>query len=253
MNLLLVVIYLLQIVGTPVANGSLIISNEVLKFPALPSDHRPVPINDDWELLYYEVHSGRSQYSIRGEVRNISESPLSAPTLIATLANGRQLGIHLDIDQVGAGERAPFQQSFYDEEITAALNQSKDVAFSGVCEYYSAVPEQSFSWSFGSTEIEYDPTRSTVRVSGTVTNIGDASSERYAPMLFGFTTDGHYVGSIAARDIPATIFSGDEIMFEMDHGFNTYSSNEPFSGAGREAVFVLAMAPPVYVSLNCVG
>lgn len=137
--------------------------------------------------------------------------------------------------------------------MTTALNQSPEIEFTGVCEFYDVVLEQAFEWEFEDVKITYDANRSAVRVSGTVTNVGDASAERYAPMLFGFTTDGQYVGSIYPLDAPTTIFSGDQFDFEMDHGFDTYHGNQPFAGAGRDAIFVLAVSMPVYASLNCVG
>lgn len=254
MNILLVLIYLLQVVGTPVADGSfLVISSETIQFPDLPPGTTPTPINQDWELLYYEVHASSSQYVIRGEIRNISPNPLTTPTLIVTVAGGIQIGIHPDTDQTKPGERAPFQHSVYQDEVMAALNQSQTVEFSGVCEdFYSVVPTQAFTWAFEDIEIEYDAGRSAVQISGSVTNVGETSAEGYAPMLFAFTSDGHYVGSIYPIEIPSTIFSGDQVAFEMDHGFDSYHSNEPFAGAGKDAVFVLAMAQPTYVSINCV-
>lgn len=253
MNVLLTIMFLLQAVGTPIADGSLIVSNKTVEFPALPEGSEPMPINDDWELLYYEVNTGSSEYVIQGEIRNISPNPLSTPTLIVTVAGGLQVGIHPDVDQVGSGERAPFRQSNYEEDITVALNQSEEIKFTGVCEFYEVVPKQEFEWEFQDVEIEYNAERSAVRISGNVTNIGDASAERNAPMLFGFTADGRYVGSIYPLDAPSTIFSGDQYDFEMDHGFDSYHSNLPFAGAGRDAIFVLAVSTPVFASLNCVG
>jgi hypothetical protein len=141
----------------------------------------------------------------------------------------------------------------YEDEVTAALNQSQELEFSGVCEYYGVVPQQEFIWEFEKVEIEYDASRSAVRASGVAINAGDTTAELYAPMLFGFTVDGQYVGSISSRDAPQTIVPGDYFEFEMNHGFDSYHSNEPFNGAGQDAIFVLAMAPPIYVSLNCVG
>jgi len=253
MSLLLVVALLLQTVGTPIADGALIVSSGWPEFPALPQGATPTPINDDWELLYYEVATRSDAYVIQGEIRNTSSNPLETPTIIVTFADGGQMGIHPDIDQADSGQRAPFRQSINDEDLIMAMNQSQEIEFTGVCEYYNVIPAQAFAWNFRNVEIEYDAARSAVRASGTVTNVGDAPAENYAPMLFGFTEDGHYVGSINAREVPANILSGDQFEFEMDHGFDSFSSDRPFSGAGRGAVFVLAMAPPVYVSVDCVG
>lgn len=253
MNALITVMLLIQIVATPIADGTVLVSSDDLQFPELPEGADPGPINDDWELLYYEVAISSDEYVIRGEIRNISSNPLSTPTLIVTTADGSQIGIHPDIDKADAGGRVPFQQNVYDEDITAALNQSLEIEFIGVCEFYNVIPHQDFAWTFEDVEVEYDAERSAVRASGTVTNVSGVSVEHYAPMLFGFTADGRYVGSVSSRDAPSTILSGDRFDFEMDHGFDSYHSNEPFNGAGRDAIFVLAMAPPTYVSMNCVG
>lgn len=240
--------------GTPINDGTLVVANSGFPFPPLPEGSKPSPINGDWELLYYEVAASAGQYTVRGEIRNASSNPLETPTLIVTAMGGTQVGIHPDIDEANPGERAPFQYAVYEDELTSALNQSTELEFSGACEFYRAVPEQAFSWEFQNVEIEYNVQRSAVRVAGAVVNTGDTSAERYEPMLFGFTADGQYVGGISpASGFPNTVFSGDRVEFEMDHGFDTYRSNEPFAGAGREAVFVLAMAKPVHVSMNCVG
>jgi hypothetical protein len=265
MNLALVVVFMLQIGGTPIADGTVIVSDSGIQFPDLPEGTTPVPINEDWELLYYEVATTSNQYIIRGEIRNSSPNPLQTPTLIVTISAAgavqgagsgpgvTQIGIHPDIDQVDAGGRAPFQYSVYEDDLTVLLNQSPELRFTGVCEHYQVIPRQEFSWEFTDVEIDYDAGRSAVQVSGTVTNVGDATAEYYAPMLFGFTADGQYVDSISSRDAPQSIVSGDSFAFEMNHGFDSYHSSEPFSDSGRDAIFVLAMAPPVYVSLNCVG
>jgi len=259
MNVLIALDFLLQAVetpvagGTPIPDGTLVVSESGVQFPALPEDAAPRPINEDWELLYYEVSAGSREYFIRGEIRNTSPNPLETPTLSVTVAGVAQVGIHPDVNQVGPGERAPFQYNVSDDEITAALNKAQDVEFTGVCEGYRVVPKLEFAWDFQNIEIEFDARREAVRVEGTVKNAGDATAERYAPMLFGFTANGRYLGSIAAREVPDTIFGGDEFRFEMNHGFDSYYSKDPFQGAGRGALFVLAMSTPVYASLNCVG
>lgn len=224
-----------------------------MQFPALPHDATPRAINEDWELLYYEVSAGSRAYIIRGEIRNASPNPLETPTLIVTVAGGTQVGIHPDVDRVGPDERAPFQYNVSDNEITAALNESQDVEFTGVCEGYRVVPKLEFAWNFQDIGIEYDAGKEAVRVEGTVKNVGDATAESYAPMLFGYTADGRYLGSIAAREVPDTIFGGDEFRFEMNQGFDTYHSKDPFGAAGRGVILVLAMSTPVYASVNCVG
>jgi hypothetical protein len=177
---------------------------------------------------------------------------LDTASLIVTLAGGLQLGIHPDIGSVGPGERAPFQHLVLEDEITAALNQSQQIQFTGVCEHYGVLPEQEFTWDFQDVEIEFDAARSAVRVSGNVTNISETSAERYAPMLLVFNGDGHYVGSIAYGDAPSTTFSGDRVAFELDHGFDTLHGSQPLAGAGKDPIFVLNMAQPVYAFVGCV-
>lgn len=252
MNVLFAIVVLLQTMGTPIDGGSLIVSNTGIQFPALPQDSEATPINEDWELLYYEVTTGSDEYVLRGEIRNISPNPLDSPVLIVTVTGGAQIGIHPVFDQVGSGERVPFFASVSDEEITIALNESMEVEFTDVCENYRVVPERELSWDFQNIEIEYDADGSAVRVTGTVINISDASVEDYAPTLFGFAADGQFVGSIRSRDVPRTFLSGDQLEFEMNHGFGTYYPSGPFNGAGRDAVFVLAMAPMVFGYSDCV-
>lgn len=111
MDVLLALVFLLQTVGTPIADGTLVVLNQDLDFPDLPEGSEPTPINEDWELLYYEVYTGSDEYVIQGEIRNISDNLLSTPTLIVTIADGLELGIHPDVDRVGSGERAPFRKT----------------------------------------------------------------------------------------------------------------------------------------------
>jgi hypothetical protein len=259
MNVLIAMMILLQAVGTPMADatpitdGYLIVSEGAPEFPPLPKDIQPVTINADWELLYYQVVPTSSRYIVRGEIRNTSSNPLSTPTLIVSTANGLEFGIHPEIDRVDSGERAPFAYSIWDDGEMAALNESQELAFSAVCEqFYGVVPAQNLTWEFRDIEIEYDAPRAAARIEGTVVHGGQSNVEYIAPMLFTFNAEGHYIGSIYPYGFPMTLLPGDEVFFEMDHGFDTWSSSDPFNGAGRDAVFVLAMSWPTYVSVSCI-
>jgi hypothetical protein len=253
MNVLLTMVLLLQIVGTPmpgatpITDGYLIVSEGNPEFPPLPTDIQPVTINEDWELLYYEVIASSREYVVRGELRNTSTNPLTTPTVIVTASDGSQFNLHPDIDIVGPGERAPFRFSPWEDSIIAALNQSQELSFTGVCEgFYGMVPVQDFAWEFRDVEIEYDASQAAARIEGTVTNVGQIPSDSYAPMLFAFSSDGRYVGSLFAFGFPGTLLVGAETAFEFDHGFAMYHTGEPFNGAGSGAVFVLAMVVPTY-------
>ena len=246
---LISIVLLLQTVATPIADGQLIVSSEAPQFPDLPEGIEPTRIDENWELLYYDVVTTPSHYIIRGEIRNASPNPLDTPVIVLTLSEGTRIGTPADIAYAAPGARVPFSESVGGDAATIALNQSQEVTVF-TCDNYGVVPKQETSWEFSDVEIEWEAERSAVQVSGTVTNLGP-TAERYVPMLFGFTETGHYLGSIDALESPGTLFTGETTDFEMDQRFNTYHTDEPFVGAGRVPIFVLAMATTVGIYMNC--
>lgn len=253
MNLIVAIVIFMQIGATPIVpDGSLIVSNDDPQFPSLPEGIEPTGIDENWELLYLRVVAGTSSYFIRGEIRNISESPLSAPTLGFTLADGSQLYGVIEIEYTSPGARAPFSVSVHDPQHIAALNASEQISAVSACQPSRVIPAQEHSWAFADVQVEYEADRGAVMVTGEVSNVGDSTAERYYPVVFGFDEQGYYDGSMEPfENVPQAIFPGDSFEFEADRGFNTYGGDEPFSRLGRDPVFALAMAPAVQVSMGC--
>lgn len=228
MHTLIVLILILQTTVTPLAGGgNLVLSASEPQFPDLPVDGQPTPINENLELLYLFLVPSLTRYHIRGEVRNISTSPLTGVTLVFRLANGMQFDGPTDIEYIPAGGRAPFSVSVNSDDLIAGLNQSQDVTVTGTCGFESVAPIQQHTWQFQDVEIEYDASRRAVRVSGNVWNTGGMPPEWSAPVLFGFSEEGKYGGSI--YPVGATqqfTHAGTGILFDIDRIFDTYSSGE---------------------------
>lgn len=255
MPVLMALMLLFQIAATPLAaGGALVLAEGEPQFPPLPADAQPRPITDSLELLYVEVVPASSDYRVRGEVRNTSDSPLTDVTILFTLANGLRFDGPTAFEYIPAGARAPFSIPVFGDDLIAALNQSREFAAIGTCGFEGVAPVQEVSWAFADVDLDYDATRRAVRVSGTVTNTSGMPPEWSAPMLFAFAKDGRFVGAIyPVGKMTQYLDAGATVTFAMDHGFDMYHSDEPFSNAGAEPTFVLAMVKPTAVSLSCAG
>jgi hypothetical protein len=255
MHAIVVILLFFQVAATPLAaGGTLVLSEAEPAFPTLPTDAPPKPITDSLELLYVDVLTTSGDYQVRGEVRNTSESPLTGVTLLFALADGLQFDGPTAFDYIPAGGRAPFSISVYGDDLIAALNTSREFAAIGTCGFEGVAPVQEATWAFADVDLDYDASRRAARVSGTVTNTSGMPSEWSAPTLFAFSKDGHFAGDIyPVGDMTQYIDAGGTVTFAMDHGFDMYHSDQPFSSAGSEPTFVLAMAQPTMVSLSCAG
>ncbi len=249
MMALVVVLLFSQVMGTPIANGNLVISSGVTEFPPLPDDVKATPLDDRWELLYYDVIVAGNDYVIRGEIRNTSAEPLETPTLLMTFSNGAQMDAVADIAFVGSGGRAPFSTAINGDEVTKGLNTSQLIDFA-TCSSSQVIPNLLPKWEFSDVKISWNPEDTTAQVSGTVTNQGQ-DLNRLSPTMFGFSANGHYAGAIDYWDAPTTFFNGDSYNFDMDANVTTYHTDLPFTGAGRELTFVLFMSKEIGAWASC--
>lgn len=247
-----VLIMITPVAATPTPFDNVIVSDQSIQFPPLPDDlGEPLPVDENWEVLYYRIVPTQSSYLIRGELRNISENPLDTPVIVLTLSGGVREGAATETASAGPGERVPFSLTISDDEAIAAMNQSAAVESFDACEFYGVIPERQYQWDFGDIDVECEPDRAAVRVSGSVTNMSGFAVERYVPTVFAFTEDGYFAGSMDPLEFPQRLFEGDSVSFEIDHGFNVYSSSAPFFEAGMNPTFVVAMASPVNAYMNC--
>lgn len=253
MNFIVAALLLVQVASTPIAaGGSLVLSEAEPQFPDLPLDIEPQPITENLELLYVNVIPGSSGYQVRGEVRNISTSPLTGVTLVFTLSDGTQFDGPTDVEYIPPGARAPFSISAYGDDLVASLNQSQEFASVSTCGFERVAPLRQHAWSYADVEVEFDPSHRAVRVSGSATNTEGTPPEWAAPMVFGFSENGQYAGAMyPVGEMTKFTPSGGLLKFELDRGFGTYSSDEPFSNAGIDPTFVLAVVQPTTVSLSC--
>lgn len=80
----------------------------------IPSDADPVPLNDDFELLYYYFAVRSSKVYVFGEMRNVGDEPAVAPRVIFTFLDeaGSPYGEEVivpDLGRVPGAERVSFQ------------------------------------------------------------------------------------------------------------------------------------------------
>jgi hypothetical protein len=136
----------------------------------------------------------------------------------------------------------PFNESVYDDEAVAGLNETREVAFVRACDNCRVMPPIEAQWQFENLQVDYDPDRPALKVSGRVTNVGPDAVDGFAPMVLCFTGEGQYALYIQYTDAPNFIAPGETVEFEEDHGYDSIYLDEPFAGGDT---FVVGMAEPV--------
>lgn len=222
-------------ISTPVPATSL---------PDLPSDISPIALSDELELLYFRSVTLGVHVQLVGELRNTTDYWVPAPLLILNSESGLRAQPAMLHGDIPPGGREQFSHGFFDElvgsERADALKISIDTVDHEFCDIEPVdVYNDQMQLQVASEEVTIDLDRPAFQTKVKVKNLGDMPTHYvYASALF-FDEKRYYCGALTTLD-NARLSSGESFEFELEEGFNTYSTaGNPLELINRDPTVVV--------------
>lgn len=226
--------------------------------PALPSDISPVQLTDEVELLYFRSVVLGSHVQFVGELRNTADYWVAAPSWILNSGSGVKAQPTMLHGDIPPGGREQFSHGFFEEltgsERADALKLTMDTVDHEFCDIGGSLSiyNDQMDLQINTEDLSIDLDRPAFRAKVEVTNLGEIPTDYVNVSALFFDDDGYYCGALTSLE-NARLKSNESIIFEIEEGFNSYSTaGNPLELINASPVVVIQAGWFAIGSLICV-
>lgn len=230
-------------------------SGTVQQIPNLPEGIAPMPVSDEFDLLYFRVLPGFGGFTLLGEMQSKVDYWTTASPLILDFGRGVHLQPQIMRTDVPPHGRCQFLGSgglLEPDQVRMVQDAEMSSVTTSICEQGLFPVDLTYS-ELALVESNHDVNldEQTISATATIRNDGDIPAPDVEAFALVYDEAGYYCGEVSSIE-KARIVAGDTAFFEIQSGEGRDSGPNPLDFVNREAQVVVIAGFNIGVSISCV-